>query len=192
MKLVLFMNMLVLVMVQKSIGKECISTPITWKVSPISYQDAVVSVSWDNQVVLCTDTLMVSKATDNEETISMPIKVSKGQAIILLEDRCKLYTIRLATILQGGNELAYSSSREVWLPTMLTTISVLSHLAIFSITIDCPSPNNMMVTACSTITSCMSSPVSSYTETYLTGLSSCTLYTFSLDIHNTSMWSMQR
>ena len=89
--------------------------------------------------------------------------------------------------------MVYSSSRLVWLPSMLSTISVLSNLAILSISTDCPIPI-MMVTACSTVTKthCVSSPVYSYTETYLSGLTSCTMYTFSLDIHNTSIWSIQR
>ena len=81
----------------------------------------------------------------------------------------------------------------VWLPSMLSSISVLSNLAIVHIPMECPTPK-MMVTACSSLmkTHCVSKSVSSYTETYLPGLSPCTLYTFSLDIQNTSMWSMQR
>jgi hypothetical protein len=80
----------------------------------------------------------------------------------------------------------------VWLPSMLSTISVLSNLAIVYIPMECPTPK-MMVTACSSRikTHCVYKSVSSYTETYLSGLSSCTLYTFSLDIQNTSIWSMQ-
>eukprot|EP00092_Neocalanus_flemingeri_P031078 GFUD01033758.1.p1 GENE.GFUD01033758.1~~GFUD01033758.1.p1 ORF type:complete len:275 (+),score=110.83 GFUD01033758.1:109-933(+) len=189
---VVFMVMLMLV-VQDCIGEKCLPIPTTWKVSLISYQEATVSISWHTESVFCTGTVMVSQATDKEEAISRPILLSKGQAMVRLEDRCKLYTIRLATLLPGRNELVYSSSKLVWLPTMLSTISVLSNLAILSISTDCPTPN-MIVTACSTITqtSCVSSPVSSHTETYLSGLSSCTLYTFSLDVHNTSIWSIQR
>ena len=87
----------------------------------------------------------------------------------------------------------YSSSKLVWLPSMLSSISVLSNLAIVYIPMECPTPK-MMVTACSSLmkTHCVSKSVSSYTETYLSGLSSCTLYTFSLDIQNTSIWSTQR
>ena len=89
--------------------------------------------------------------------------------------------------------MVYSSTKLVWLPSMLSSISVLSNLAIVYIPMECPTPK-MMVTACSSLmkTHCVSKSVSSYTETYLPGLSSCTLYTFSLDIQNTSIWSIQR
>ena len=87
----------------------------------------------------------------------------------------------------------YSSCKLVWLPAMLSTISVLSNMAIIYIPMDCPVPG-MMVRASSSLmkTHCESSPVSSYTETYLSRLSSCTLYTFSLDMHNTYIWTIQR
>ena len=75
---------------------------------------------------------------------------------------------------------------------MLSIISALSNMAILYIPMDCPMPS-MMVTACSSImdTHCVSSPVASYSETYLSGLSSCSMYTFLLAINNTTIWSIQ-
>ena len=77
--------------------------------------------------------------------------------------------------------MVYSSSKLVWLPSMLSSISALSNMAILYIPMDCPMPS-MMVTACSSImdTHCVSSPVASYSETYLSGLSSCSMYTVHL------------
>jgi len=185
------MVMVVLISMKVCLGEECIQTPTTWKISLISYEEATVSISWRTESDFCTERVIISQATDNEETISKPMKVSKGEAMVKVEDKCKLYTFRLAVLIPGRSELVYSSSKLVWVPSMLSTISVLSNLAILYVPIECPMPN-MMVTACTTMmkTHCVSSPVSSYTETYLPGLLSCTMYTFSLDIHNTSIWSM--
>ena len=109
MKMVVFMVMLV-VMMQENMGEECLPTPTTWNVSLISYQEATVSISWHTGSIFCMDTVMVSQATDKEETISHPIKVSEGQAMLQLEDKCKLYTIRLAVLLPGRNEVRLMSS----------------------------------------------------------------------------------
>ena len=83
----------------------------------------------------------------------------------------------------------------VWLPTLHSSISVLSNLAIISVPMDCPTPS-MRITACPYTmemeTHCVSTPVSSLTETYLQGLISCTLYNFSLDINNNTIWRVQR
>ena len=105
MKMVVFRVMLMMVTMKGSMGEECLPTPSTWKVSLISYQEATVSISWHTGSVLCTDKVIISQATDGEEAISPPIKVSKGKAMIKLEDKCKLYTIRLAALLPGMSEV---------------------------------------------------------------------------------------
>ena len=59
----------------------------------------------------CTDRVIISHATDKEETISKPMKVSKGQAMVKVDDKCKLYTFRLAVLIPGRSEVSviYSS-----------------------------------------------------------------------------------
>ena len=97
--------LLVLVM-HVCLGEECIPFPSTWKMSLISYEEATVSIIWQTDNAFCTDRVFISQAIDKEETISPPVKVSKGQAMIKLEDKCKLYTIRMAALLLGRNEVS--------------------------------------------------------------------------------------
>ena len=106
-----FKVMVMLIIMKVCLGEECIQTPTTWKVSLISYEEATVSISWLTGSDFCTDRVMISHATDVEETISKPIKVSKGEAMVKVEDKCKLYTFRLAALLPGRNEVSvlYSS-----------------------------------------------------------------------------------
>ena len=118
--------LLVMVIIMKeSMAENCFPIPSTWKVSLISYEEATVSISWHEGSLFCTDRVIISQATDMEETISPPMKVSKGEAMIKLNDKCKL-------------------------PSMLSSISVLSNLAIVYIPMECPTPK-MMVTACSSL-----------------------------------------
>ena len=68
--------------------------------------EATVSISWHTGSVLCTNRLIISQATDKEETISPPIKVSKGKTMIKLWDKCKIYNFRLAVLLPGRSEVS--------------------------------------------------------------------------------------
>ena len=103
--------LVVVIIIKDSMAENCFPIPSTWKVSLISYEEATVSVSWLTGSDFCTDRVMISHATDVEETISKPIKVSKGEAMVKVEDKCKLYTFRLAALLPGRNEVSvlYSS-----------------------------------------------------------------------------------
>ena len=100
--------LVVVIIIKESMAENCFPIPSSWKVSLISYEEATVSISWHEGSVFCTDRVIISQATDTEETISPPIKVSKGQAMIKLKDKCKLYTIRLAALLPGRNEVSCS------------------------------------------------------------------------------------
>ena len=106
-----FKVMVMLIIMKLCLGEECIQTPTTWKVSLISYEEATVSISWLTGSDFCMDRVMISHATDVEETISKPIKVSKGEAMVKVEDKCKLYTFRLAVLIPGRSEVSvlYSS-----------------------------------------------------------------------------------
>ena len=66
----------------------------------------------------------------------------------------------------------------VWLPSLITKVSMLSTVAVISTSTDC-SADNLTVSICSSalLSSCISSLLLSYTETYLSGLAPCTVYT---------------
>ena len=98
---------------------------------------STVSISWHEGSVFCTDRVVISQATDIEETISPPIKVSKGQAMINLKDKCKLYTIRLAALLPGKNEVSCSPLSI----SLLCTASWCTHPASWSGSPPCSPPS---------------------------------------------------
>ena len=104
---------LMLVIMKSYMGEECLPSYSAWKVSLISYQEGTVSVSWQTESVFCTDKVIISQLTDIEETISLPVKVSMGHTIVKLMDRCNLYTIRLAALLPGRNEVKSISLRRI-------------------------------------------------------------------------------
>ena len=97
--------MLTVLIMKSCMGKECEPIPLTWKVSPIPYQGGGVSITWETGSDFCTDRILISQATESEETISPPVKVSQGQAIVQVIERCKLYTFRMAALLPGRNEV---------------------------------------------------------------------------------------
>ena len=100
METVVYRALLVMAIIMKeSMGENCFPIPSSWKVSLISHEEATVSISWHGGSVFCTDRLIISQAKGMEETISPQIKVSKGQAVIKLKDKCKPYTIRLAALI---------------------------------------------------------------------------------------------
>ena len=94
---------LVVLIIRSGSGEECL--PDRWTVSPISYQDRTVSVSWETGGVTCTEMIMISQATQQEESISHPIKVSQSQAIVKVMDSCKLLKVTLAALVPGRNEV---------------------------------------------------------------------------------------
>ena len=96
---------LVAVIVSHCTGEKCLPVLCTWSVSSISYQEATLAISWQTGSVFCTDRGVISQATDKEETFSITIKVSKGRAMIRLENKCMIYTIRLAPRIPGRNEV---------------------------------------------------------------------------------------
>ena len=104
---------LMLVIMKSYIGEECLPSYSAWKVSLIFYQEGTVSVSWQTESVFCTDKVIISQLTDIEETISLPVKVSMGQTIVKVMDKCKLYTIRLAALLPGRNEVKSISLKRI-------------------------------------------------------------------------------
>ena len=101
-----FWILMLVVIMKRCMGEDCLPTPSSWKVSLISYQEATVSISWHTGSVLCTNRVLISQATDKEETISPPIKVSKGKTMIKLWDKCKIYNFRLAVLLPGRSEVS--------------------------------------------------------------------------------------
>jgi len=88
--------------------------------------------------------------------------------------------VRLATI-SASHQVEYSPAKFVWPPSLLITVSLLSHLLVLSSPPDCPAPP-LTLSACpsSGLETCAESPLASHTETYLTGLSPCSHYTISL------------
>ena len=99
---------LVAVIVSHCTGEKCLPVLCTWSVSSISYQEATLAISWqaDRQTDReCLYRGVISQATDKEETFSITIKVSKGRAMIRLENKCMIYTIRLAALIPGRNEV---------------------------------------------------------------------------------------
>ena len=103
--------LVVVIIMREYMAENCFPIPDNWKVSLTSYEEATLSISWQGGSVFCTDRVIISQATDMEETISPPIKVSKGQAMIKLKDKCKLYNIRLAALLPGRNEVSCTPIR---------------------------------------------------------------------------------
>ena len=82
----------------------------------------------------------------------------------------------------------------MWLPALISEVSLLSTVAVISTPTDC-SLDNLTVFGCSSsLSSCISTPLLSYTQTYLSGLSPCTLYTIFIkpDHHPDILWTVQR
>ena len=112
---------LMVLIISSGRGEECL--PDRWTVSPISYQDKTVSVSWDTGDVTCSDMILISQATQQEESISHPIRVSKSQAIVKVMDNCKLLKIRLAALVPGRDEVkpyVYSANYLYYYQMMLS------------------------------------------------------------------------
>ena len=105
-----FSAFLLVMVMHVCLGEECIPFPSTWKISLISYEEATVSIIWRTDNVFCTGRVFLSQAMNKQQTIRPPVNVSKGQAMIKLEDKCKLYTIRMAALLPGRNEVSKSFS----------------------------------------------------------------------------------
>lgn len=176
----------------------CLDQFSSWTLQPLSYAQPRARVSWEDAPPNCTSSLLVSvRATgsSSEEIISRPIQVKKGSTSVTLPHRCGLYSVRLATI-SASHQVEYSPAKLVWPPSLLITVSLLSHLLVLSSPPDCPAPP-LTLSACpsSRLETCAESPLASHTETYLTGLSPCTQYTVSLSPPSQmhlAVWSEER
>merc|ERR1719430_1682206 len=176
----------------------CLDQFSSWTLQPLSYAQPRVRDSWEDAPPNCTSSLLISiRATgsSSEESISRPIQVEKGSTSLPLPHRCGLYSVRLATI-SASHQVEYSPAKFVWPPSLLITVSLLSHLLVLSSPPDCPAPP-LTLSACpsSGLETCAESPLASHTETYLTGLSPCTKYTLSLSPPSQmhlAVWSEER
>lgn len=197
--LVSFTLMLMLMLIGQVLADPpCLDQFSAWTLQPLSYAQPRVRVSWEDAPPNCTSSILISiRATgsSSEESISRPIQVNKGSTSLPLPHRCGLYSVRLATI-SASHQVEYSPAKFVWPPSLLITVSLLSHLLVLSSPPDCPAPP-LTLSACpsSGLETCAESPLASHTETYLTGLTPCTQYTVSLSPPSQmhlAVWSEER
>ena len=168
---------------------DCVSLPLSWRVSSVSYEEGVVLVRWDSVKKLCADTLMISLAGEKEEFISHPLPVNKGEGSVHMRNRCQPHSLRLASLPPDRSKLVYSPPIIIWLPSYVMQKTVLPNMMFISL----PECNNIKVSACSSLHCVTNNGVTSINSTQfsLTNLTPCTSYSINIVMHNNSIWTEQ-
>ena len=95
-------------------------------------------------------------------------EVGQGEVSLAIVERCEVVKVALGVLDTLTREIIYRSSRSVWLPSLVTSVSTLSSLAVFSTSLDC-GLQEFQLTICplQQPERCEVSKPSSYTETYI-------------------------
>ena len=95
-------------------------------------------------------------------------EVEQGEVILPIVERCEVVRVSLGVLDTATREIIYRTSRAVWLPSLITSVSTLSSLAVFSSSLDCDL-QEFQLTVCPLHQPerCEVTKPSSYTETYI-------------------------
>ena len=176
-------------------GTSCRARSWSWSATPSSFLEPGIKVTWNTSLASCTkrgntqrwELITPDRGEDQEDLCqkyfsfnwhqifsvhlwyefgdqprlaSPPAGV--GQLVLPLVDRCQVVRVRF-----GARTLA-TTTNTVWLPSIITSVSTLSTLAVFSTSPDC-SLEDFRLTICPRDRSeeCRVIQPSSFTETYI-------------------------
>ena len=95
-------------------------------------------------------------------------EVGQGEVSLPIVERCEVVRVALGVLDTVTREILYQTSKSVWLPSLITSVSTLSSLAVFSTSLDCGLEEfQLSVCPLQHPERCEVSRPSSYTETYI-------------------------
>ena len=95
-------------------------------------------------------------------------EVGQGEVSLPIGERCEVVKVALGVLDTATREIIYQTSKSVWLPSLITSVSTLSSLAVFSTSLDCDLQEfQLSVCPLHQPESCEVTRPSSYTETYI-------------------------
>ena len=95
-------------------------------------------------------------------------EVGQGEVSLPIEERCEVVRVALGVLDGATREIVYRTSKSVWLPSLVTSVSTLSSLAVFSTSLDCDLQEfQLSVCPLHQPERCEVTRPSSFTETYI-------------------------
>ena len=95
-------------------------------------------------------------------------EVGQGEVSLPIEERCEVVRVALGVLDAATREIVYRTSKSVWLPSLVTSVSTLSSLAVFSTSLECDLQEfQLSVCPLQQPERCEVTRPSSYTETYI-------------------------
>ena len=119
-------------------------------------------------VVCCISVYIWYQSGDHTSEATHEVEQGEQGVILPIVERCEVARVSLGVLDTATREIIYRPSQPVWLPSLITSVSTLSGLAVFSSSLDC-GLQEFQLTVCplQQPERCEVRKPASYTETYI-------------------------
>jgi len=148
-----------------------------WTLEPSSFFNPSAKVKWNLSLANCTERVYIWYGWLDQSSQVTSLS-AHGEATLQIVDRCQVISVSLGILNDQTQEIVYSPTKSTWLPALVSTVSTLSTVAVFSTTLDCRL-EHYQLKICQDPAQiqnqeCRFNDLSGNTETYISGLSPCT------------------